>query len=191
MMRIEKIIKESLDNHLEVLDFLQAHQDSIKDIAALFISSLRNSGKIIFMGNGGSASDANHLAAELVGRFKKNRKPFASISLSSNISLITAIGNDLGFEEIFSRQLEALAKPEDVIVAISTSGESLNVINAVKKAKNLGLKSVGFLGRDGGKLKNIVDLSLVIPTKDTPRIQEMHILVGHIICEIIEEELLA
>ncbi|MFA5270938.1 MAG: SIS domain-containing protein, partial [Candidatus Omnitrophota bacterium] len=163
----------------------------IKEISALFVSALRKNGKIIFMGNGGSAADAGHLAAELVGRFKKNRKALASISLSSNISMITAIGNDFGFEEVFSRQIEALAKPNDLIVAISTSGESVNVIRAVQKAKELGLKSVGFLGKNGGKLKDIVDTFLIISTDDTPRIQEMHILAGHIICEIVEAEFLA
>jgi len=190
-MQIDTIIKDSLKGHLEAFKSLEAHQELIKQVAALFISSLRGDGKIIFMGNGGSASDANHLAAEFVGRFKKNRKPLAAISLSNNIPIITAIGNDFGFEEIFSRQLEALAKPGDIVVAISTSGESQNAMVAVKKAKELGLKTVGFLGKSGGKLKDIVDVSLIVPANDTARVQEMHILVGHIICEIVETEFLA
>jgi D-sedoheptulose 7-phosphate isomerase len=186
---METIIKNSLENHLQAFKLLEGSQEKIKEIAKLFIFSLRNSGKIIFMGNGGSAADAEHLAAELVGRFKKNRKAYAAISLSSNICIMTAIGNDYGFDEIFSRQIEALAQKNDLVVAISTSGESQNVIKAVARAKELGLKTVGFLGKSGGKLKGLVDLSLLISTEDTPRIQEMHILAGHIICEIVEEEL--
>ncbi|MCK9614555.1 MAG: D-sedoheptulose 7-phosphate isomerase [Candidatus Omnitrophica bacterium] len=186
---METVIKNSLASHLQAFKQLEGSQEKIKEISKLFASSLRNNGKIIFMGNGGSAADAEHLAAELVGRFKKNRKAYAAISLSSNICIITAIGNDYGFDEIFSRQVEALAKTGDVIVAISTSGESQNVIKGVARAKQLGLKTVGFLGKSGGKLKGLVDISLLIPTEDTPRIQEMHILAGHIICEIVEEEL--
>ncbi|MFA5338365.1 MAG: D-sedoheptulose 7-phosphate isomerase [Candidatus Omnitrophota bacterium] len=185
---METITKKSLENHLQAFKLLESSQEKIKEIAKFFIFSLRNSGKIIFMGNGGSAADAEHLAAELVGRFKKNRKAYAAISLSSNICIMTAIGNDYGFDEIFSRQIEALAQKNDLVVAISTSGESQNVIKAVARAKELGLKTVGFLGKSGGKLKGLVDLSLLISTEDTPRIQEMHILAGHIICEIVEEE---
>ena len=185
---METIIKNSLENHLRAFKLLEGSQEKIKEIAKLFIFNLRNSGKIIFIGNGGSAADAEHLAAELVGRFKKNRKAYAAISLSSNICIMTAIGNDYGFDEIFSRQVEALAQKNDLVVAISTSGESQNVIKAVVSAKRLGLKTVGFLGKSGGKLKSLVDLSLLISTEDTPRIQEMHILAGHIICEIVEEE---
>lgn len=187
---MERIVNKSLDNHLAAFSQLKGNAPVIAEIAGLMISALKNNGKIIFMGNGGSAADSEHLAAELVGRFKKNRKAYAAISLSSNICIITAVGNDYGFEEIFSRQIEAIAKDNDLIVAISTSGESQNVIKAVLKAKEFGLKTVGFLGKNGGKLKDLVDLSLLIPTEDTPRIQEMHILAGHIICEIVEEELL-
>jgi len=187
---MDKIINKSIDNHFNALSQLKENLPVIKKISGLFVSALRANGKIIFMGNGGSAADSEHLTAELVGRFKKNRKAFAAVSLSSNICVITAIGNDYGFDEIFSRQVEAIANKNDLIVAISTSGESQNVIKAVVKAKELGVKTVGFLGKHGGKLKSLVDISLVIPTEDTPRIQEMHILAGHIICEIVEEELL-
>ncbi|MDD4954980.1 MAG: D-sedoheptulose 7-phosphate isomerase [Candidatus Omnitrophica bacterium] len=184
------MINKSIENHSSALNSLKESLPAVREIAGSFISALKNNGKIIFMGNGGSAADSEHLAAELVGRFKKNRKAYAAISLSSNICNITAIGNDYGFDEIFSRQIEAIAGKNDLIVAISTSGESQNVIKAVNKAKELGLKTIGFLGKHGGKLKNLVDISLLIPTEDTPRIQEMHILAGHIICEIVEEELL-
>jgi D-sedoheptulose 7-phosphate isomerase len=186
---MDEIIKISLESHKKALEFLEANCLKLQEIASLFISTLKNNGKIIFMGNGGSAADAQHLAAELVGRFKKNRHALAAISLSCDTSVLTAIGNDFGFEEIFSRQIEALARAPDLVIAISTSGDSENIINAVKKAKELGLKTVGFLGKNGGKLNNLVDFSLLIPSLDTPRIQEIHIFAGHIICEIVEKEL--
>jgi len=129
------------------------------------------------------------LAAEFSGRFKKNRAPLAGLALTTNTSALTAIGNDFGFEEIFSRQLQALANNNDVLVALSTSGNSKNIISAVEKAKALGLKTIGFLGNDGGKLKTLVDLALTITCSDTPSIQEMHILAGHIACSITESKL--
>ncbi|MFA5007721.1 MAG: SIS domain-containing protein [Candidatus Omnitrophota bacterium] len=187
---MDKIINKSIDSHLAALNLLKENFPIITEISRLFISTLKDNGKIIFMGNGGSAADSEHLAAELVGRFKKNRKAYPAISLSSNICIVTAIGNDYGFEEIFSRQIEAIAGKNDLVVAISTSGESQNLIKAVEKSRALGVKTVGFLGKKGGKLKGLVDISLLIPAEDTPRIQEMHILAGHIICEIVEEELL-
>jgi D-sedoheptulose 7-phosphate isomerase len=184
---MEKTIKLSIDKHREALDFLDASHKKIEEIAFLVISTLKNKGKLIFMGNGGSAADAEHLAAEFVGRFKNNRGPLPAISLSANTPLLTAIGNDFGFNEIFSRQIAVLASPLDLVVGISTSGQSENVIKAMQVAKNLGIKTIGFLGKDGGKLKSMVDVSLVIPSNDTPRVQEMHIFVGHVICEIVEE----
>jgi len=183
---MKEIISSSIAKHKEALSFLEDNQKAIGEIASLFVSALKNKGKIIFMGNGGSAADAQHLAAELVGRFKKDRAPLAAIALSTNTSTLTAIGNDFGFEEVFLRQVEGLAAPCDLIVGISTSGKSKNVVKAIKKARELGLKTVGFLGGDGGDLIDAVDLSLVIPSSDTARIQEMHILAGHIICEIVE-----
>ncbi|MDP2922756.1 MAG: D-sedoheptulose 7-phosphate isomerase [Candidatus Omnitrophota bacterium] len=186
---MEKIIKTSIENHKKALEFLETNRSKIEEIASLFVSTLKNKGKIIFMGNGGSAADAQHLAAELVGRFKKNRPALAAIAFSTNTSILTAIGNDFGFDEIFVRQIESLANPRDLAIGISTSGDSENIIKAIKKAKELGLKTVGFLGKNGGKLNSIVDFSLLIPSSDTPRIQEMHIFAGHIICEIVEEQL--
>lgn len=184
---MDKIIQTSIDNHKEALKFLESSRADIEAIASLFISTLKNKGKIIFMGNGGSAADAIHLAAELVGRFKANRVPLAAIALSTNVASLTAIANDFGFEEIFSRQIEALATPNDVVVGISTSGESKNVIRAVTAAKKLKVKTIGFLGKDGGPLRGMVDVALIIPSHDTPRVQEMHILAGHMLCEIVEE----
>lgn len=184
-----EITKISLENHKKALDFLEANFSKIEEIASLCVTALNNNGKIIFMGNGGSAADAQHLAAELVGRFKKNRKALAAIALSANTSILTAVSNDFDFNEVFARQIEALARPCDLVIGISTSGNSENIIKAIKQAQELGIKTVGFLGKDGGKLNNMVEFSLLIPSFDTPRIQEMHIFAGHIICEIIESEL--
>lgn len=155
----------------------------------MFISAFNKGGKIIFFGNGGSAADAQHLSAEMVGRFKKDRNALPSIALTVNSSILTALGNDYGFDTVFSRQLQALGKPEDIAVGISTSGESQNVITAITTAKEIGIKTVGFLGRNGGRLKNLVDTAVTVPLQDTARIQEAHILLGHIICEIVEKEL--
>lgn len=183
---MEKIIKLSIDKHIEGVNFLASNIKEIIKIASLFIKTLKSGGKIIFLGNGGSASDAQHLCAELVGRFKKNRNPLPSIALSTNIASLTALGNDFGFETIFSRQIQALCSKKDLVVCISTSGESKNVILAAQTAKEMGIKTIGFLGKDGGRLKNLVDVSFVVPLTDTARIQEVHILLGHIICEIID-----
>jgi len=183
-----KIIKEAIEEHKKVLFSLEKYIPLIEKIASLCISSLKKGGKIVFCGNGGSAADSQHLAAELVGRFLKEKRPLSSLALSTNTSILTALGNDYGFEYTFSKQIEALLKPEDILVAISTSGNSKNVIEAVKKAKEIKTKTIGLLGKGGGKLKKIVDLPLVIESDNTARIQEMHILVGHILCKLIEEE---
>ncbi|MBU1121185.1 MAG: SIS domain-containing protein [Candidatus Omnitrophota bacterium] len=187
---MENIIKKAITEHKNSLTLLAADSKIIESIASLFIERLKTKGKIFFVGNGGSAADAQHLAAELVVRFKKNRAPIAALALTTDTSVMTAAANDFSFDEIFSRQVEALANKQDVVVAISTSGNSENIIRAVKKAKDLGIVTVGFLGKDGGKLKSIVDVSLLIPSFDTGSIQEMHILAGHIICEIVESVML-
>ncbi|UCC94956.1 MAG: D-sedoheptulose 7-phosphate isomerase [Candidatus Omnitrophota bacterium] len=186
---MEKLIQESIKKHKEAVNLLEANHKALQEIASLFIATLKKKGKIIFMGNGGSAADAQHLAAEFVGRFNRERNPLPALALSTNTSTITAVSNDFGFEDIFLRQIEALGAPQDLVVGISTSGQSLNIIKAVQRAKELGMKTVGFLGKDGGDLKEIIDVSLIIPSFDTPRIQEIHILVGHIICAIVEERL--
>lgn len=187
---MENIIKQAITEHKDGLKFLEDSQAKIKEISSLFISTLEEGGKIIFAGNGGSASDAQHLAAELVGRFKQDRTPLAAIALSTNTSTLTAIGNDFGFEQVFARQLMALAKQKDIFVVISTSGKSKNIIEAVEAAKQLGIKRVGFLGNDGGDLKDMVNIALTIPHDQTACIQEMHILAGHIICAIVEKHFL-
>lgn len=142
---------------------------------------------IFFMGNGGSAADSQHLAAELVGRFYKERKGLPAIALTTDTSILTAVGNDYGYEEVFSRQIEALIKPNDIVFGLSTSGNSSNIIKAIDKAKKSGAITIGLTGNDGGQLKEICDHCLIIPSNNTARIQEAHILIGHIICEIIEE----
>ena len=185
----KKIIEEALKEHKKVLSSLEKQIPKIEKIASLCISSLEKGGKIIFCGNGGSAADSQHLAAELVGRFLKERKSLPSLALSVNTSILTAVGNDYGFEKVFSKQIEALGKPKDLLIAISTSGNSKNIIEAVKKAKEKGIKTIGFLGKGGGKLKKLVDISLIVESNNTPRIQEIHILIGHIICEIIENQM--
>jgi len=184
---MDKIISDSLKRHREAVDFLEKNSELIEKIASLFIETLKQKGKIIFIGNGGSAADAQHLAAEFVGRFKENRTPLAALALSTNTSTLTAVGNDFGFDDVFLRQVQALANPCDCLVGISTSGDSKNVILAIEAAKQIGVKTVGFLGKQQGALVDKVDLPLVVSINDTPRIQEIHILAGHIICEIVEK----
>ena len=185
---MEKIISDYLKQHLAALKNLEQSQATIKKIAQTCLATLGNKKKIIFMGNGGSAADAQHLTAELVGRFKNNRKSLPALALTTNTSTLTAIGNDYGFDEIFSRQIESLAEPGDLVVGISTSGNSSNVIKAILKAKERGIKTVGFLGQDGGQLQPLVDIALTVSVSQTPLVQEMHICAGHIICDIIETE---
>ena len=151
-------------------------------------TSYQNGGKMMLMGNGGSAGDAQHIAAEFIGRYKKERRPVAAIALTVDSSILTCVGNDYGYDSVFSRQVEGLAKKEDVVIAISTSGNSENVIRGVEKAREIGAKTIGLLGNQGGKLKDKVDLAIVVPSNDTARIQEAHITIGHIICEILDEE---
>ena len=159
----------------------------IQKAASLLTQSLAQGRKILICGNGGSAADAQHFAAELTGRYKRERKGLAGIALSVDTSALTAIGNDYGFEFVFSRQVEALAQKGDVFFGISTSGNSANVLQAAKVARNIGCSIIGLSGRDGGKLNEICDINLIMPDNDTPRIQELHILVIHILCDIIEK----
>ena len=159
----------------------------IEKAAQITADCLRQGHKLLFFGNGGSASDSQHLAAEFVGRYEKERRALPAIALTTDTSILTAVGNDYGFERVFERQIEALARPGDVLFAISTSGNSKNVLQGVKKAKSLGLTTIAMTGGSGGELKNLADLSLVIPTKKTSRIQECHIMIGHILCECVDE----
>jgi len=181
-----KHIQHSIDEHSSVIGSLVNHLSEIEQIADLVIHTLKTSKKILLMGNGGSAGDAQHIAAELVGRFSRERRGLAAIALTTDTSILTSVGNDYGYEHIFSRQVEALANTDDLVIGISTSGNSNNVLQALKAAKSLGCKTVALLGKDGGEIKNIVGLPLIIPSTNTARIQEVHILVGHIICEIVD-----
>lgn len=158
----------------------------IAEAARLIIASMQIGGKLIAFGNGGSAADAQHLTAELVGRYRADRSAIAAIALTTDSSALTAISNDFGFENIFSRQLEGIGKPEDVVLAISTSGNSPNVLRAAVLAKKLGMATIGLSGRSGGELRDSVDLCLCVPSDSTPRIQEAHSLVIHILCGIVE-----
>lgn len=180
-------IELTLDEHRRLVDVVRRDLvPRVAQVASMLLGCLHAEGKILWCGNGGSAADAQHLAAELIGRFKRERRPIASIALTTDTSILTCLGNDFGFGDIFSRQVEALGKPEDVLVAISTSGNSENVLRAVKAAQIKGMGCIGLLGRDGGRLKPLCDLALVIPSQDTARIQEMHITLGHILCDLLE-----
>jgi len=180
------IIKTELNLHNEVFSKMEKLSGSIELIAKLAIDSLKSNGKIILFGNGGSAADAQHIAAELVGRYKTNRNGLAAIALTTDTSALTAISNDFGYENVFKRQLEALLNKNDLVIGISTSGNSHNVLNALDYAKNIHTKVVGFSGAQGGKMNDICDINLVMPSDDTPRIQEMHIFVGHTLCHLID-----
>ena len=168
--------------------FFEAELDHVLAQARDMAERLRRGGRILVAGNGGSAADAQHLAAELSGRYLKERKALAGIALTTDTSALTAIGNDYGYDFVFSRQVEALGRPGDLFIGISTSGNSSNVIKAVESAKELGLKTLGLLGRDGGKLKGLVDDAIVVPSSVTARIQEVHQMIYHFWCEAIDAE---
>jgi D-sedoheptulose 7-phosphate isomerase len=166
------------------------HLDVVVSLAAVTATqSLQSGGKLMFCGNGGSAADSQHLAAELTGRFIKDRKPLAALALSTDTSALTCIGNDYSFEEVFARQVQGLGRAGDVLVGISTSGNSRNVIRAVEEAKKLGMLVICLLGRDGGALLDLSDVAIVVPSPVTARIQESHILIGHTLCGLIEQQL--
>ena len=187
---MQSIIKNEFKEHLKVSEMsMLSITNSIEKAAKLCIMSLQNGGKILLCGNGGSAADAQHIAAELVSRYKTERRGLRAIALTTDTSNLTAIGNDYGFDRIFSRQVEAIANAEDVIIGISTSGTSSNVINAIRVANDMKCKTIGFSGRDGGAFNGLCNINIIIPADDTPRIQEMHILIGHTICHLIEQSL--
>ncbi|MFC1940601.1 D-sedoheptulose 7-phosphate isomerase [Chloroflexota bacterium] len=170
-------------------DIADSKVSEIERIVNLIITAYKSGGKVVLFGNGGSAADAQHIAAELVGRFKLDRRAFPAIALNTNTSILTAVANDYGYDAVFSRQIEALVTEKDIVIGISTSGESPNVIEAMKSAKSKGAKTIGLTGGNGGKLAEVADLVLAVPTDSTPRIQEAHITIGHIICELVEREL--
>ena len=186
--RIKRSIKSSVENHTRVLNDSNL-QINIERIVTNSIEAFKNDKKMLFCGNGGSASDAQHIASELSGRFYKDRPPLYAEALHVNSSYMTAIANDYGYEETYARMVEASGRKGDILVGISTSGNSPNVVKAMQNAKEIGMVTVGFTGSKGGKMKEICDVMIQVPSDDTPRIQEVHILVGHIICQLIEEEM--
>jgi len=183
---IDKILERIVEAHSEGIKNLLALRDSLEQVAVEISKSLRYGGKLLIAGNGGSASQSQHLAAEIVGRYTKERMGYPAVALTTDTSIITAIGNDYGFNEIFRRQIEALGKRGDIFLAISTSGNSPNVLSAMEEAKKRGLVVVALTGRNGGKMKDLCDYHLNIPLKDTPRIQEFHEIIIHIIAELVE-----
>ena len=186
---MKELISKHIQEHNEVLDSISQLDESIEKVANLFISCLKNDGTIFWCGNGGSASDSQHLAGELIGRFVGNRKPLRSIALASGGAEGSCIANDFGYENIFSRQLQGMGRKDDVLIGITTSGNSKNVLKAFEVAKNKGVRTIGLLGKGGGVAKDLVDESIIISSNSTARIQEMHILIGHILCDLIEEGL--
>ena len=185
-----KLIKKTLTEISENFNTLsEQFVPQIEEASKLLITSLQNGGKIMFCGNGGSASDAQHLSAELVGRYRKNRKPIASVALTTDTSVITAVSNDFSFNDIFSRQVESIGNEGDILYAISTSSKSKNVINALKIAKKLNIKTLGITGDNDIGFRELCDVIISVPASRPDRIQEMHIAIGQILCEMIEIEL--
>ena len=184
---MNKIIESHIRDHLNLIEnnFKQI-SFCIEKIAADIKRVLKNNKTIFFVGNGGSAADCEHLAGELVGRYKKNRKPYKAISLTTDTSVITCIANDFGYGKIFERQLQGIGQKGDLLIAFSTSGNSKNIINVLKMAKKLKIKSISLLGKDGGKCKKLSDYNYVVPSKSTANIQEVHHLIGHIFCSLVD-----
>lgn len=176
-------IDTHIDDHLRTIEALRAQTAVIEAIGDLLVTCLDRGGCVFWLGNGGSAADCQHLAAELIGRFERDRKGLASIALTTDSSVLTAVGNDYGFDRLFARQVEALCRPGDLVIGISTSGNSPNVLCALQTAHDLGIRTVGLSGRGGGKLRDLADVCLVVPSASTARIQEAHILIGHILCD--------
>lgn len=182
---IKSMIWESIETKRMCLELMP----QIEKATHLVISALENNKKIILAGNGGSASQASHIAAEFIGRYKIERRGLPAIALTTDLAAITAIGNDYGFDTIFERQIEALGNEGDIFIALSTSGNSKNIIRAVERAKKLNLHVIGLLGKDGGKLKNTSSVEIIVPSNNTPRIQEAHLMILHIVCELVEKKL--
>ena len=186
--KVNHMIEETLEQSSKIIADLHDLSDEIDKTANLIITAINKNRKIIIIGNGGSAADAQHIAAEFLGRYKLKRKSIPAIALTSNSSTTTAIANDYNFSDIFSRQCESLVSKGDVVIGISTSGNSENVVKGLRTSKKNGGLTIGLLGNKGGKIKNIVDISLIVKATSIPRIQEAHRVIYHIICEIVEEE---
>jgi D-sedoheptulose 7-phosphate isomerase len=189
---VEVFIRQEFEAALQLHKLLlcDSYIDRVVQVAKVWTESLRCGGKILFFGNGGSAADAQHLAAELVSKFRLERDALPGLALTTNTSVLTAIANDYEFERVFERQVAAWAQTGDVVIGMSTSGNSQNVFYGLRKAKEIGAKTVGFLGCSGGLIKEVCDLTVIVPSSDTPRIQEAHILTGHVVCDIVEKALM-
>jgi D-sedoheptulose 7-phosphate isomerase len=188
---MKKYIKEQIKKSYETKQAIYENEDllnKIEEVSKLCVELYKGPNKTILAGNGGSAADAQHIAAELVGRYGFDRPSIPSLALTTDTSNLTAIGNDYGYDKVFSRQLEGMGQSGDIFIGISTSGNSRNIINAFEVAKKKGIKTVALVGRDGGEMAKMADIALIVPSDSTPRIQESHILIGHILCDIIEKE---
>ena len=189
---ISNILRSNIERSISVHNrFVVDCLPALTAAADALVAAYRTGHKAIFFGNGGSAADAQHLAAEFVGRYLRQRPPLPALALTVNSSAVTAIGNDYGYDEVFARQLEALAHPGDVVVGISTSGNSPNVIRGLVQARQLGLFTIGLTGSSGGRLRELVDVLIAVPSDETPRIQECHILAGHSLCDAVEQAMTA
>ncbi len=191
-MKENSIIRQAIQNTTLIKNNLLKDKEILRLIsktAQEMINAFKNKNKVLFCGNGGSAADAQHLAAELSGKYYLDREPLAAEPLNINTSFLTAVANDLSYDEVFSRLIRAMGKPGDVLVSISTSGKSKNIIKAIETANKLKMITVGFTGQEGGDMKGLCRYLIKVPSKDTPRIQESHILIGHIICEIVEKRI--
>jgi len=182
---VENIIEESISSIQDTKNMI----NEILDVVDKITKSIKNGGKLVIFGNGGSAADAQHIAGELIGKFQKNRKSYPAIALTTDTSIITAISNDFSYETVFSRQCEALVSKEDIVMGISTSGNSKNIIKGLKAAKEKNATTIGLLGNDGGEIKENTDISIIVKSSSTPRIQEVHRIIYHIICQMVEENL--
>lgn len=187
-MKYVNYLKAEHAVHMAMFNALEPLFPLISDVGVAMQNTIKNGGKILLMGNGGSAADSQHIAAEIVGRFKKERRGLPAIALTTDTSIITSVGNDYGYDYIFARQIEALCRPEDLVIGLTTSGNSANVVSAIEAAKTIGATTVGLTGGTGGKLNALCDYNIVIPSNVTARIQEAHIFVGHSLCEILESD---
>ncbi len=186
MLQHQQYLQTMLQQHQEMFAQLDSLFPVISQVADELKQCIAQGGKILLMGNGGSAADSQHIAAEIVGRYKKERRGLAAIALTTDTSILTSVGNDYGYHYIFARQIEALCRPGDVVIGITTSGNSQNVVLAIEEANRMGAISIGLTGGSGGKLNGLCRYNIVVPSSDTPRIQEAHIFIGHSLCEMLE-----
>ncbi len=187
---MRKRIRQIKEKHIEIVNrFFEENYEKLENVVSKMETAIKSGGKILIAGNGGSTADALHMSAELIGRFYKERRAIPAIALPSNPSIITEIGNDYDFRYLFKRQIEGLGREGDIFIAISTSGNSENILEGLKVAKEMGIYTIGLSGESGGRIRGLTDMCLCVPSSDTPRIQEVHIMIIHVICEFLEERL--